>query len=180
VRRYLDRGDLRDHPDEYRAVAALCTGSVLDVGCAFGALADYLPRVPIYVGVDVSEIAIARARKDRPGRLWLCGDIAVIGPAMRGAFDTVFAGQLLEHYARPAELMDLLAAIARRRVIVTVPRGMPSEAAQRDDRHATGWRSDDELCEFLAHWGEAHAFEGAPHHCCAYVDKVSREKGGEA
>ena len=55
--------NVHDNPDRFRAVAQLLSGKVLDVACGTGTLSDYYAGG--YVGVDISDVAIAKAREIR-------------------------------------------------------------------------------------------------------------------
>jgi len=74
-------------------------GSVLDVGCACGGLADALKErfsVTEYVGVDINAQAIEKAKmrlktKDVPNRRFECGDILDMNCLRPEMFDTVFS-----------------------------------------------------------------------------------------
>lgn len=85
--------------------AELRVESVLDVGCGDG---WWMPDLPGYVGVDVSEEAIAAARRNHPERLYLAGTLHD-GWGLP-AFDLVIVRDALQHLPWQDGL-DLLRAI---------------------------------------------------------------------
>ncbi len=171
-RRYAEKGDGRDRPFEYERIAALCKGSILDIGCCFGAFSDYLFSPVQYLGIDISEYAIACARTRRPIRLFLCGDAIQMTPLLRHCCDTVVAGQFIEHYEDPVRTVGLLARLPRRRLIITVPRGPVQDHQRENDGHRYGWADEDAV---RADFGDVQFFEGASHHICWYQDVERRE-----
>jgi len=170
-RRYAERGDDRDRPLEHRAIAGVCRGSVLDVGCCFGALADYLLMWD-YLGVDVSEFAITEARSRRPSRVFLCGDAIAMTPLLRHCCDTVVAGQFIEHFDDPIKTARLLARLPRRRLILTVPRGPVQNHQRENDGHRYGWADEDAVRK---DFGDVQFFDGASHHIC-WVQATERRE----
>jgi len=117
---YFDRihaaacGDLEPERFELRLgflLAQLAPGdAVLDVGCGSGWFSGAVARAGFsVVGVDVSPVAIARARRRCPGI-----EFAVSGedslPFPDGAFSVAWCGETLEHVR---DGLGLLAEIAR-------------------------------------------------------------------
>jgi len=123
-------------------------GSVLEVGCAFGRFSAYLSRSRAYVGIDLSLAAVQKARADFPHRVFLWGDALALGEGWHRAFDTLVAMQFLEHFEDPAAVLRRLRALARKRVVLTVPKGLPHSEAQ--DGHVSGWETWESFAEMLA------------------------------
>jgi SAM-dependent methyltransferase len=71
---------------------------VLDVGCGVGASVRYVPDTVDYVGVDISEAYIARAKADYGHRgKFICADITTLDAAILGTFDRAFSFGVLHH-----------------------------------------------------------------------------------
>lgn len=70
---------------------------VLDVGCGFGNLLEFLPKNISYVGIDISQIYInyAKKRYNSRGR-FICGDVTKLD-LNREKFDVIFIGSLFHH-----------------------------------------------------------------------------------
>lgn len=79
-------------------LAAFCKGSVLDLGCGLGLLADLIGARP-YVGVDSSGFAIDYARNNtiNPHALFMKDDLIefIQHPYMK--FSTIVMSEVLEH-----------------------------------------------------------------------------------
>jgi len=68
----------------------------LDVGCAYGLITNELNKIVPTQGIDISRTAIKKAKKNYPHvkfRQGLATDI----PFPDNAFDTIFAGEIIEH-----------------------------------------------------------------------------------
>lgn len=105
-----------------RRVLRVCgVGSVLDVGCGFGALVRSLLRIGIDAqGVDVSDVPVQHANSLAPGRFKI-GSILQL-PFADDSFDTIVCTDCLEHIAPddvPRALQEL-ARVARRNVFIVV------------------------------------------------------------
>ena len=99
--------------------------TVLDAGCGEGFVVDRIARHDpslAITGIDLSEGAIAYAR-EHFGRqaTFLTGSIYDL-PFEADAFDTVVCSEVLEHLDEPARALRELRRVARRYVLVTVPR----------------------------------------------------------
>lgn len=70
---------------------------VLDVGCGFGNLLEFLPKNISYVGIDISQnyINYAKKRYNSRGR-FICADVTKLG-LNREKFDVIFIGNLFHH-----------------------------------------------------------------------------------
>lgn len=91
-------------------VAALASEAetILDVGCGSGALLHFLrEQFPAkrYYGVDVSPLAIAKAKEKNPGgsvpMTFEVQDIEQSVPFGEGMFDLVIAHEMIEHIVHP-------------------------------------------------------------------------------
>lgn len=99
--------------------------TLLDAGCGEGfvaeALAARLPGVAI-TGVDVDDAAVAFARaRSHGGVAYGVASLDAL-PFGDGAFDVVVCTEVLEHLAAPDRALFELRRVARRAVVVTVPR----------------------------------------------------------
>lgn len=106
-------------------VRATAPGSVLDAGCGEGfvtaLLARELPDATLQ-GIDVSPDAIAYARQHHNHcATFHTGSLYVL-PFPDGAFDTVVCSEVLEHLEDPDAAVAELKRVARRAVVITVPR----------------------------------------------------------
>lgn len=138
--------------DELLDVAA--PASILDVGCGEGVLAAAWrerPGVRRVVGVDVEDARLRAewARRERSGL-----ELRAIAPAPPlpfpdDSFDLLAAVEVLEHVDDPDVLLAELARVARRHVLVSVPR----EPMWRALNIARG-----------AHWGSLGNTPGHVHH----------------
>lgn len=112
-------------------------GSVLDLGCGMGQLADAVGERE-YMGVDFSRAGIewARANIRNPNARFLRADLRE--PPILNSYDTVAMFEFLEHLIDPASVAELALRLARQRVIVSVPVNMVGP------EHVKGrWEHDD-------------------------------------
>jgi 2-polyprenyl-3-methyl-5-hydroxy-6-metoxy-1,4-benzoquinol methylase len=95
---------------------------VLDIGCAHGVYVDYLAAKGIEaVGMDlVSEFLEQALEADRDGA-YVLGD-ALHLPFAEASFDTVLLSDVLEHLEDESQAVAELVRVARKRIIVIVPR----------------------------------------------------------
>jgi SAM-dependent methyltransferase len=109
------------------AIVPYITGSVLDLGCGLGLIADRIGDAE-YLGVDFSEFAIAQCRADvhNPNARFEVADLRKWKPPKQ--FDTVLLVEVLEHVNNPAAIAALALRSAKRRIIATAPRDMPGRA----------------------------------------------------
>lgn len=71
---------------------------ILDVGCGVGTSLRYMPDSIDYLGVDISEAYIARARADHGHRArFICADITTLDATALGTFDRAFSFGVLHH-----------------------------------------------------------------------------------
>jgi ubiquinone/menaquinone biosynthesis C-methylase UbiE len=98
---------------------------VLDAGCGEGFVTTYLARRDPSLritGVDVKEDAIAYAR-DHFGDLatFRTGSVYKL-PFSDNSFDAIVCSEVLEHLDDPVRPLDEFKRVARRHVLITVPR----------------------------------------------------------
>lgn len=71
--------------------------SVLDIGCGFGNLLEYLPKNISYLGVDINQNYINHAKKRYGSKgKFICADVTKQGSKYR-RFDAIFICSLLHH-----------------------------------------------------------------------------------
>jgi len=76
---------------------------ILDVGCGVGASLRYLPNSIDYVGIDISEAYIAKAKTNFSHRgTFICADITTLDVTGLGTFDRAFAFGVLHHLSDEA------------------------------------------------------------------------------
>lgn len=90
----------------YKLISSYCIASVLDIGCGQMGLAEYLSENS-YTGCDIEGGDIRASVHALPFR--------------DKAFDTVVMGEILEHLGNPLSALEQAAAVAKQRIIVTVP-----------------------------------------------------------
>ena len=110
--------------DELWEIAA--PESVLDVGCGEGVLtAEWAERLGDrrVVGVDLDDPGLRAEweRRPRPNLEFLAADAGVL-PFQADEFDVATAIEVVEHVPDPDATLRELARVARRRLIVSVPR----------------------------------------------------------
>lgn len=96
------------------ALALQSRQRVLEVGCATGALTEYIAANGMAVtGIDASAAMIHRAQAQRPRRAeFLIGDATTL-PFATDSFDAVLAASLLNIIATPDRLMRELARVCQ-------------------------------------------------------------------
>lgn len=174
-REMIRRGDYRDRPEDYVPVAQRCLGPVVEVGPAFGEFSRYLKPTVGYVGLEIGHAFCTEARRRYRERVFVEVDVIEFAGQFPGVFRTAVAMQVLEHYARPRQMLDALERLATERIIVTVPRGPVSKAVREADGHKMEWMNDGELKMTLEPYGKVEVFAGAENHVCAMVTKQRAE-----
>lgn len=97
-------------------------GLFLELGCGKGLYAYHLTRIRpyvLYVGCDLDKTALKQAFKHRNVSYIQC-DVNNL-PLCANAMDVVLCSEVLEHLASPYELLDSIAALSRKNVLVTFP-----------------------------------------------------------
>jgi len=114
---------LRQNIFRCQVTSRYVVGSVLDLGCGLGLLADMIDGE--YLGVDFSPFAIewARANTKNHKALFLLGDLRDLPPfpCARKTYDTVVMAETLEHLDDPASVVAAAFIYALKRIVVTVP-----------------------------------------------------------
>ena len=116
----------RSRVERFEAMAALCWGTVAELGCGAGELAAAIhARGHAVVGVDMNGPKIERARRSFPGVEFIEADICQPGLLEGRIFDTVMLAEVLEHV--PEAIGNAMLDVAQRllrpggRIIVSVP-----------------------------------------------------------
>jgi SAM-dependent methyltransferase len=140
------------HAQLARSLEALAPSEVLEVGCGegfvFRALREHGVSCPL-TGIDLSEDAIAHARQLVPSATFAVEDALELARAGR-TYDVVLMLEVLEHIPEPERMLPVLARIARRALIVSVPwepffrglnlmRGKHVAALGNDPEHLNHW-----------------------------------------
>jgi SAM-dependent methyltransferase len=112
----------------YDTLAQTAPQSVLDAGCGEGFVTRFLRRQNAdwrLTGIDVSAEAVAYARRhadhEAGDARYCCGNLYDL-PFDDDAFDTVLCSEVLEHLDHPDRAFGELHRVARRSVVVSVPR----------------------------------------------------------
>lgn len=112
----------RFHDDLMSEITAFAPASVLDAGCGEGRTTHVIRRqVPSVVGVELEEDALLSTPRDVQGLEFLAGSIYDL-PFSDGAFDVAVCTEVLEHLTDPDAALTELVRVARKGVVVTVPR----------------------------------------------------------
>jgi 2-polyprenyl-3-methyl-5-hydroxy-6-metoxy-1,4-benzoquinol methylase len=133
-------------------LAGAAPRSVLDVGCGEGVLTEqWARRFERIVGVDLEHPALRSEWERRTApNLEFCAAEATALPFAADAFDLVCAIEVLEHVADPHAALEEMARVARRFLLVSVPRE-PLWRALNLVRGAY-WRSLGNTPGHLNHW----------------------------
>jgi 2-polyprenyl-3-methyl-5-hydroxy-6-metoxy-1,4-benzoquinol methylase len=129
---HVDRAGPRKHDksrstlERYEAMAGLCRGSVLELGCGAGALAAAIhERGHTVAGIDHNGPKIERARSAFPDIEFIEADICQADLLTGRLFDTVVLAEVLEHVTDGVG--EMMLATARRllasggRIVISVP-----------------------------------------------------------
>jgi len=108
----------------FRELTNLCKGSVLDIGCGTGDLADYYKGE--YLGVDISDVAVQLA-KDSRRKDARFKEVDLLKPLAEGLgkFDTIVLAEVLEHIDDDTVLFENIKKVANNNatIIISVPNG---------------------------------------------------------
>ena len=110
-------------PSMAAVIDAVVGSSVLDVACGKGLLASELGRRHRVVGCDVALTSGDRAVE--AGGFVRCEGLIEELPFARDAFDTVVSTHTLEHVRDLPRALAELRRVARRRLVIVVPRQRP-------------------------------------------------------
>lgn len=118
-----------------RWLTSRAVGRVLDVGCADGAIAQHLPAITSYLGLDYPATADLLYRT----RPQVYGDAAAL-PFRDRSFDTVMMLDVLEHVADPeAALSEASRVLAPGgQLLITIPFAYPLHDLPHDYQRFTG------------------------------------------
>jgi len=123
--------NIHDDLCRFRAVSLLLKGKCLDVACGTGTLAKYFAGD--YTGVDISDVAIKKAKSDRrKDARFFQANFAKDAFVLKEKFDCAYLGEFLEHISDDSivfsNLKDLLKDNAR--IVASVPNGnrVPDES----------------------------------------------------
>lgn len=129
---HVDKAGPRKHDfsrstaERYEAMAALCRGTVLELGCGAGALAAAIhDRGHAVVGIDHNGPKIERARSKFADIEFIEADICETDLLTGRSFDTVLLAEVLEHVTDGVG--EMMLATARRllapggRIVISVP-----------------------------------------------------------
>ena len=79
-------------------------GPVLDVGCGEGFFTENIhKRKGVYTGIDISEVAINRAKRKRPGFDFQCANLSTYEPTRR--YSTIIFNEVLYYVDHKKELI---------------------------------------------------------------------------
>jgi tetratricopeptide (TPR) repeat protein len=113
---------VHDDPIRFETISKLCQGSVLDIACGNGTLADFYKGE--YCGVDISDVAIKQAEEmRRKSAKFFITDVLNPNFSLGKTFDTIVIGQFLEHIKNDKILIQNIAKHVRKntRLIISVP-----------------------------------------------------------
>lgn len=141
--------------------------SVLDAGCGEGYTVKYLAernREWKLTGLDLSEVAIKYAQTQLGDRAkFRTGSIYKL-PFSDRSFDTVICSEVLEHLDEPERAVAELKRVARKAVVITVPREpyfqWLNNVGQRlgispDPEHVNFWNKEQFQAFVRAHFEQA-------------------------
>lgn len=95
-----------------------------DAGCGEGdaldVFAHHFPKSQFY-GFDFSEMAINNAKESYPQYTYFVDDLTTLKIASTQHYDVVFSSNTLEHFRNPAHILERLASIADKYLILLIP-----------------------------------------------------------
>jgi tetratricopeptide (TPR) repeat protein len=134
---FYEKYDVDVHSDPYRftEVSNLCHGDVLDVACGTGDLADFYKGK--YVGLDISDVAVEKARDVRRADADFC--VVDIMEEMKDTgvkYDTIVLCEFFEHIDNDIKVLENIKRLSKpnTRLIISVPNGdrVPDENHLRE------------------------------------------------
>jgi len=109
-------------------------GSLLDVGCCFGAGTAFLAWSGFKtMGTDVDGVALQMARSLYPWLDWFLTDLSI--EPFDDKFDIVIAIESLEHVKDQHAVMKNMLKAAKRKVIITTPNGGLGQSGNQLHEH---------------------------------------------
>ena len=107
----------------YSYVNKIKPKKILDVGCGEGFTLKYLTKKGKFSlhGIDSSKEAIRLARKIAPKSRLRVGDVTKL-PFKGNSFDIVLLLEILEHLENPKKIIKEVKRLAKKAVIISVPR----------------------------------------------------------
>lgn len=115
-------------------VAPFIRGDVLEIGCHDAkTLGKPNPRLGRYVGTDIDDEALARARAKHPDREFVKRDIEKDVLGFRDEFDNVLMVALIEHILNQRHLLEECYAALRRggNLVITTPTPFGNDIVHR-------------------------------------------------
>ena len=108
----------------WRAIQPFVRGAVLDIGCGWSRLPDFLPGLVTYVGADINPQALDYCQAHHPQHKFYQRDLDVEPLDIHdGPFDTIILTAVLEHLHTPDKLLDEIPALLSTsgRFLLTTP-----------------------------------------------------------
>lgn len=90
-------------------------GKLLEIGCGTASIISYLSPSVSYTGVDISSLAIERARSlfgSRPYTKFICSSVDSLA-FENNSFDSVAAYNSLEHVRNPKQMLDIMVRVLK-------------------------------------------------------------------
>ncbi len=117
-------------------------GEILDVACATGEITEEIrkklnPRR--VVGYEGSRAVMAKGRELHPDVEWVQGLVESM-PFRRDEFDSIHAGEIIEHIQDPDKFVADLARVTRKQLIITTPTMYVNDPAHIALFSETGFR----------------------------------------
>lgn len=126
--------NIHDDPVRFSKISSLCKGSVLDVACGTGSLSEYYKGE--YTGMDISDVAIEKAKQSRRKDAHFCVmDATKQWEATPVRYDTIVVAEFLEHIDNDEMVFSNIKEniMDNGRIIISVPNGdkVPDESHAR-------------------------------------------------
>jgi len=98
-------------------------GNVLDLGCGFTKIPQYLNASQQYCGVDYNQKAIQWSRQKYPGHQFVRADVNLTDLQLDSQYDTILLIAVLEHIQDPNQLFKQITKYlsSSGRLIITTP-----------------------------------------------------------
>ncbi len=173
-KRYLEKDDNRIRKNEFRKISEMVGPTVLEIGSAFGELSRFMPKEVEYVGLEISPVMVAEARKRFPQGKFMCGDIMcdLDDTFLTNAcfqFDTGIALQVLEHFEDPCAAVAQIRKVVSKQLIFNVPREGLRPCHYQNDGHVSWWRNEEDVIRSFGQFGEISFWEGKPNHISGVI-----------